>query len=433
MRCKLGESNESSNPSDIKIGGTVSTLDLPLKQPNESVIHPRVRVLPEEPAAKGKREPCAMMRFDYALIGVTVLLLFPAFHFAHLPMRFDFARMAGAFWGGLAVEATFAAVVLAVLGLPLEQSLGLGVRLRGERKTRIALALVLAIYILFIFKSWLGVVFAIDVLCLSDLIRQSKQAFRLALADVFFPSLYLFCGLVLTFALNHAIAGIRYAGTYDPVFEQIDLAIFHVRVSDIANWGLSHLPHWFFELLEKVYLSITIQVGAVLILAALLGNRRYAMSFVRALLVCYSLALIAFFAWPAKGPYSTSPVLVSSCTQSLTVFRTQGSLLARIRMLWAHDLTSNLTSVNALDYFISFPCMHVALPTIAIWFLRPWKKIAFIFLALDGTLLIPSIVLLNWHYLVDLLGGFAVALLSIYLVHCLSKAGIHNELQIDAK
>lgn len=237
---------------------------------------------------------------------------------------------------------------------------------------------------------------------------------------------------MLVFAFNHAIAGIRYAGTDDATFERFDWLLFHVRVSDITNWSLSHLPQWSLKLLESAYYSMTAQVGGAIVLTALIGNQRYAIKYVRTLLICYSMALVIFLLWPAKGPYSLCPVALSSYTQSFPVFRAQGLLLARAQLLWAHALSPDITVVNTFDYFISFPCLHVALPSIAIWFLRPWKKIALILLAFDGILLVPAIILLEWHYLIDLLGGFAVAFLSIWLVHRFSKAGIQYELQNNA-
>jgi hypothetical protein len=52
------------------------------------------------------------------------------------------------------------------------------------------------------------------------------------------------------------------------------------------------------------------------------------------------------------------------------------------------------------------------MPIIAIWFLRRWRNIAVILIIFD-VLLIVSIVALQWHYLVDLVGGVLVAGLAI--------------------
>jgi hypothetical protein len=63
------------------------------------------------------------IRFDYAFIGVLLLLLVPALWLAHLPLRVDFVGMGSAYWGGTAVRAAFLAIVLAIAGLPVDRTL----------------------------------------------------------------------------------------------------------------------------------------------------------------------------------------------------------------------------------------------------------------------------------------------------------------------
>jgi membrane-associated phospholipid phosphatase len=46
------------------------------------------------------------------------------------------------------------------------------------------------------------------------------------------------------------------------------------------------------------------------------------------------------------------------------------------------------------------------------WFLRRWKRMLIVLCAYDA-LLIVSILLLEWHYLVDIIGGVLVAAISI--------------------
>ena len=97
-------------------------------------------------------------------------------------------------------------------------------------------------------------------------------------------------------------------------------------------------------------------------------------------------------------------------------------------MLWAHNITSAVIAVNPEDYYISLPSLHVALPIIAIWFVRPWKRIALLMLGIYVLLLLPSVLLLEWHYLVDFFAGFATAFLAIWLAEKISCAGIKDEL-----
>jgi len=73
-------------------------------------------------------------------------------------------------------------------------------------------------------------------------------------------------------------------------------------------------------------------------------------------------------------------------------------------------------STAGVHYYIAFPCMHLAQPIIMFWYLREWKRLAALLLVFDLAL-IPSILLLEQHYLVDLIGAVVVALAAILMTH----------------
>jgi hypothetical protein len=79
-------------------------------------------------------------------------------------------------------------------------------------------------------------------------------------------------------------------------------------------------------------------------------------------------------------------------------------------VLKARLLTTSYKQFNTInaDYFIAFPCMHIAQPLIVMWFLRRWKRITYALILYD-VVLVPAILLLEWHYLVDVIGGILVA------------------------
>jgi membrane-associated phospholipid phosphatase len=58
--------------------------------------------------------------------------------------------------------------------------------------------------------------------------------------------------------------------------------------------------------------------------------------------------------------------------------------------------------------------MHVAQPMIVLWFLRRWRRIA-LSLAIYDVGLIAAILLLEQHYVVDILAGFLVAGVAIVI------------------
>ena len=56
--------------------------------------------------------------------------------------------------------------------------------------------------------------------------------------------------------------------------------------------------------------------------------------------------------------------------------------------------------------------MHFGQTLIALWFLRRWKRLLILMIAFD-VLLVPAILLLEMHYLVDLIAAVPVAALAI--------------------
>src|SRR5262249_33098434 len=92
-------------------------------------------------------------------------------------------------------------------------------------------------------------------------------------------------------------------------------------------------------------------------------------------------------------------------------YHNQQNIIANARLL-----ASKYRGYNRIntDYFIAFPSLHAADPIIVFWFLRKWKRIAAV-LIIHDILLIPCILLLEWHYVVDLIGGVMIAGIAIWL------------------
>jgi PAP2 superfamily len=95
---------------------------------------------------------------------------------------------------------------------------------------------------------------------------------------------------------------------------------------------------------------------------------------------------------------------------SLITTHIQTELAQKLQSLWQ---TGTKNSIG-LDFYIAFPSMHIAQPLIVLWFLRSMKTVVRSLLAYDF-LMIFSTVLLQWHYLVDLIGGALVAIIAIKL------------------
>jgi len=95
---------------------------------------------------------------------------------------------------------------------------------------------------------------------------------------------------------------------------------------------------------------------------------------------------------------------------ALRAYSIQKLLITNALALWNHVPIQRIST----DYFIAFPCMHIVQPLIVMWFVRRWKGMLIVLGCYD-LLLLGSIFLLEWHYVVDILGGILVAVIAIYI------------------
>jgi hypothetical protein len=150
------------------------------------------------------------------------------------------------------------------------------------------------------------------------------------------------------------------------------------------------------------------QIGATLIIVALAQGKKRSLQFVGTILTSYYLALIIFYVWPAQGPYSLCPGHFSRFPSDLQSFNIQHTLIPHALALWHHQPISRIST----DYFIAFPCMHIVQPIIVLWFLRRWRRMVIVLAAYD-IVLIAAVLLLEMHYVIDILVGLLVAALAI--------------------
>lgn len=372
-----------------------------------------------------------LILFDVALIGIPLLMLVPLFNLAHLPLRINVFGMAVAFYGGTGVSGVFSAIMLLLMSFPPRQTIGPILARFRKNKGSIVLAPLTFAVLSLVFGIAMGATVTIVCLGAAELLEQKRKTFEATLFDIFVPATFLIVGVTLAFAFNHALVGIRNPQTYDSFFDHMDAVLFHANASQIAHLSLRLLPLGFFKFLELVYYSLYARLTGVLIVCVLLGDRNYAIKYVRAVLVCYAIAVITYSILPAKGPYSTCPLHVSSYPHSLATFWTQAGLVSRAHALWTHNITPGVLSVVSEDYYISFPSLHVALPIIAIWFVRPWKKLYYLLLIAYVFLMLPSVLLLEWHYIVDFFGGFCAASLAIWVTEYVSTARVWSKSLVE--
>ncbi len=227
--------------------------------------------------------------------------------------------------------------------------------------------------------------------------------------DVVIPAAYLFCGFVLVFGYNEVIAALRFTGRVDATLNWLDARMMGgITVPAIAHWGVAHLPSWNFTLMEVIYFGMFPQVGACIAILALRCDRGRALDFVGAILTAYFAALACFWLLPATGPYFVCPDHSAAFPANSSVLSSQTFFTSTLLSLRG----GSTLRVIGLDYYVAFPCMHIVQPLIVLWFLRPWRRMVAM-LAVYDIALIAAILLLEQHYVVDILGGIAVAALVI--------------------
>ncbi len=336
------------------------------------------------------------------------VLLLVGSHLAGLPLRVNWRLFIGAFWGGMAVRAIFAATLLYLIGFPLSQTVKpVWIRYQ-QQKARIPAFAIFATWMLMQFGGALGGMIVVDGLALGELMDRSLgslDTIAKVLRSVAWPAVYLFFGLVAMFCYNDLIASMKFIGVYDAFFLKVDSILMSGHsISGIAHSLAPRLPVQAFGIAEFIYYGMFGQVGAGLVLTALCLGRRESFRYVGTVLTAYAIALVLFYLWPTIGPFYTCPFHSLPHVQLATYDYQQNAVLK------ARLLTTSYKQFNIIetDYFIAFPCMHIAQPLVVMWFLRRWKRITYALILYDAVLL-PAILLLEWHYLVDLIGGILVA------------------------
>jgi hypothetical protein len=336
------------------------------------------------------------------------VLLLVGSHLAGLPLRVNWRMFIGAFWGGMGVRAIFAATLLYLIGFPLSQTVKPAWDRYKQQRARIPAFVIFAAWMLLQFGVEVGGMIVVDGFVLAELIdrsRGSHDTISKILRSVASPAVYLFFGLVAMFCYNDLIASMKFIGAYDAFFLKVDSILMRGHsISGMAHSLAPHLPIQTFGIAEFIYYGMFGQVGAALVLTALCLGRRESLRYVGAVLTAYGIALLLFYLWPTIGPFYTRP-FDSLPRVQLATYDYQQNAVLKARLLTTSYKQFN--TINA-DYFIAFPCMHIAQPLVVMWFLRRWKRITCALILYD-VILVPAILLLEWHYLADLIGGILVA------------------------
>jgi len=217
------------------------------------------------------------------------------------------------------------------------------------------------------------------------------------------PALYLLVVITLMFYYNAIAVSVRNPGGYDQSFMRLD-SWFGFNVPAISKLAVDTFSPRLLQWSETIYFGMFDILGATLILIAIDGGMWRAMRFVGAVALAYYVTLALFMVFPSQGPYSLCLDHASSFPNGLKSYSIHFSLLDQAARLYHHSSTMLASG----GYYISFPCMHVVKPTLAMWYLRGHRRIAWL-LAAYLVVLPIAIILLEMHYFVDIPIGFAIA------------------------
>jgi hypothetical protein len=348
--------------------------------------------------------------FHYVCTALLAVLAPAAVHHLHLSARIDWRSTFIFYWVTLASGSVLYVMVFCGLAFPLRHSLSAFLTRYRKEKRRIPLALVFLALLLSMLPFATAILYAARALFVIELVDRSRSeagSFFKKATMVFIPAAYMFAGLILMGIYNDIIVADRFPLSYDAFFSRVDTSIFlgrSVPSFSHAMWAI--LPARLLVFLDFAYFQMFAVVGAGFLMSAY-GSYRRGAQFVGVCLTAYYLALLIFYVWPSYGPYVFCGTHEAQFPTYLTAYRFQASGMRSLQAVSQHKML-----YLASGYYIAFPSMHVGLPVITMWLMRPWRKI-FWLLAVYNSVVVFAILVLEWHYAIDLVGGAAVAVLAL--------------------
>jgi hypothetical protein len=335
-----------------------------------------------DPPRAIRSTPFAGVEFHWIATCLFAALVVPLFLAAKLPLSVNWPRLVSIFWVGLSLHSVAFAVLLMVIGFPIHQTLGPVWTHYKAQKPRLVFFVIFAIIMILQFGLLSGFVLIVLAVVLGELVDRTRgdlNAIVNLVKPLLVPSVYLFLGLVMVFAYNDLIATVKNPSAYDWLYLKMDSYLLGgSSVSAIAHSLIRRMPSsavWS----EVIYYGMFNQIGAALIVLAIYAGSKEAARYVGTLLTAYYLGLVLFFLWPSMGPFYTCPGHFSEFPNFL---RTYGSQLGMAQKAQLLATNRSLSQVDT-DYFVAFPCLHIAQPLIVAWFLRKWKRIVVFLLAYE--------------------------------------------------
>jgi hypothetical protein len=365
---------------------------------------------------------------DYKTVPLLYLLMPILFRLRGIPLNYEWMSFFIPYWVGISLYSVFFAVLFYLIEYDFRGTLKSLFGPFTAKKPRLLFLLAFFAELIWFFGFFKALIILSDLFAAAFLLIRLRNRSKTWLKDaltVLVPAFYFAAGFVLIASYNVLIGSIRYFGSYDPIFNSIDkILMFGWSVPVLSQYVAGHASPSAFLILEKIYFFMFPQIGACIILLTVQMGVKHAMRFVGAITIAYQLATLIYFCFPSLGPFFLTNPLSAGLPPSLITTHIQAELVQKLQSLWQ---TGTKNSIG-LDFYIAFPCMHIAQPLIVLWFLRSMKVVVRFLLVYDF-LMIFSIVLLQWHYLIDLIGGALVAIIvvKIHQLQSMEASGAIHE------
>jgi hypothetical protein len=340
--------------------------------------------------------------FHYCASALLILLLLPLLRLTHILFRYNI-KVFGLTYLMVGIQSIFLALLLYLLLTPLQ---AFDSFLKPLHRDHVRILLLVAYFVVLIWilpipKAILAVLVTISFL---EILQSRKSSIhRKKIVAFIKASSYLLLGLILVASYNDIILSAQ---------KNVDNLLLHGKsISMASHWAVRTFSMPFFNFLEFIYYGLFAVIGVGLIFSVIGYTPDRGMRFVGTILTCYYLTLVIFYFWPSLGPYYLCPTHFGLFPRELETYVLQKQSIKGALALWNGVPLSTIS----FEYYIAFPCMHITQSIIVLWFLRRWKPI-FILLLAYNALLISAIIFLEWHYLVDILAGIAIAAIAIIAV-----------------
>jgi len=187
----------------------------------------------------------------------------------------------------------------------------------------------------------------------------------------------------------------------DGTLSKIDGAL-GLSVPALMTWTSSH--PWAASVLAFAYMTFRWQVVGVITITGLARDRAALWEFLWHYQIVYFVALVCCAVWPASEPWANlqRPPLLDV-----------GAVRAVTQIVTLHDGTLRIMDQGAAAGLISFPSCHVVIAVLVCWALRRRSALLLLPILVLNAVMIASTLCLGLHYGADVLGGAALAVLSI--------------------